>query len=55
MIQVDGVPLVGSENMSDTSWTKNREVGALLFEQDPSSKIHTQYEADWVAGQDTAP
>jgi phosphatidylserine/phosphatidylglycerophosphate/cardiolipin synthase-like enzyme len=53
MIMADGVPMVGSENMSQTSWTKNREVGALLFERDPASKIQVQYEADWAAAVET--
>ena len=51
MIQADGVALVGSENMSDTSWTMNREVGELIFEPTPAGQIHTQYEADWAAAQ----
>jgi len=49
MIQADGVALVGSENMSITSFTKNREVGALVFEPGPAGLIHAQYEADWAA------
>ncbi len=53
MIQADGIALVGSENMSDTSLTKNREVGELIFEPTPAGEIHTQYEADWAAGQST--
>jgi phosphatidylserine/phosphatidylglycerophosphate/cardiolipin synthase-like enzyme len=51
MIQADGIALVGSENMSTTSWTKNREVGALVFEPEAAAKIKTQYDADWAAGQ----
>ena len=51
MIKADGVALVGSENMSTTSLTKNREVGALVFETDPVAKIAAQYELDWAAGQ----
>jgi len=51
MIQADGVALVGSENMSDTSLTKNREVGELIFEPTPAGQIHAQYEADWAAAQ----
>ena len=49
MIQADGVALVGSENMSNTSFTMNREVGALVFEPGPAGQIHDQYEADWAA------
>jgi cardiolipin synthase len=51
MIQADGVAMVGSENMSVTSWTKNREVGGLLFESTPAGAVHAQYEKDWAAAQ----
>ncbi len=51
MIQADGIALVGSENMSTTSLTRNREVGELIFEPDPADQIHAQYELDWAAGQ----
>jgi phosphatidylserine/phosphatidylglycerophosphate/cardiolipin synthase-like enzyme len=51
MIQADGIALVGSENMSTTSWTKNREVGALIFETVPAGAVHDRYEADWAAAQ----
>jgi HKD family nuclease len=51
MIQADGVAMVGSENMSLTSLTKNREVGALIFETEPANLVHTQYEADWASAQ----
>ncbi|MEO8702811.1 MAG: DVUA0089 family protein [Kofleriaceae bacterium] len=49
MIQADGVALVGSENMSLTSFTKNREVGALVFEPVPAGVIHDRFDADWAA------
>ena len=51
MIRADGVAMVGSENMSVTSLTKNREVGALLFETEPSAQVAAQYELDWAAGE----
>jgi phosphatidylserine/phosphatidylglycerophosphate/cardiolipin synthase-like enzyme len=51
MIQADGVALVGSENMSETSLTLNRELGALLFEPEPAGRVHAQYEADWANAQ----
>ena len=51
MVMVDGVALVGSENMSTTSWTKNREVGGLIFEPEAAAVIHAQYEKDWAAAQ----
>jgi cardiolipin synthase A/B len=52
MIQADGIAHVGSENMSRTSWTLNREVGAQIFEAAPAGVIHDQFEADWVAAVD---
>ncbi len=48
LIVADGVTFVGSENMSLTSLTKNREVGALVFEPGAADGIKTQFEADWV-------
>ena len=39
IIIADGVAHVGSENMSTTSLTKNREVGAFVFEPGPLAKI----------------
>jgi phosphatidylserine/phosphatidylglycerophosphate/cardiolipin synthase-like enzyme len=51
MIEADGVAMVGSENMSITSLTKNREVGALLAETAPAATVHAQYELDWAAGE----
>lgn len=42
---------IGSENMSTTSLTKNREVGLLVFEPVPAGRVHAQYEADWAAAQ----
>jgi len=50
MLQADGVALIGSENMSTTSWTKNREVGELIFEPAAAAIVHAQYEKDWAAG-----
>jgi len=49
LIIADTVAFVGSENMSFTSLTKNREVGALVFEPTPFMPIKTQFEADWTA------
>jgi cardiolipin synthase A/B len=48
LIIADGVAFVGSENMSPTSFTQNREVGELVFEPDQVQIIQTQYEADWA-------
>ncbi len=47
LIMADGVAFVGSENMSFTSLTKNREVGALVFEPQAAALIDTQFESDW--------
>ncbi len=50
LITADGVPFVGSENMSLTSLTRNREVGALVFEPSAASVVTQQFENDWNAG-----
>jgi len=50
LIISDGVELVGSENFSQTSLTRNREVGALVLEPAPAQVIRQQFEADWAAG-----
>jgi len=50
LIVSDGVALVGSENFSQTSLTRNREVAALVFEPAAAEKIRQQFEADWAAG-----
>jgi len=49
LIIADGVAFIGSENFSLTSLTKNREVGALLFEPAEAQMSRTQFEADWSA------
>jgi phosphatidylserine/phosphatidylglycerophosphate/cardiolipin synthase-like enzyme len=49
LIIADGVAFVGSENMSPTSLTKNREVGALALESTEVSVIQTRFESDWAA------
>jgi len=51
LIVADGVPFVGSENMSFTSLTRNREIGALVFEPAAAAVITSQFTADWAAGQ----
>ncbi len=48
LIIADGVVFVGSENMSLTSLTKNRELGALVAEPTPAGVIKTQFESDWT-------
>lgn len=50
LITADGVPFVGSENMSFTSLTRNREVGALVFEPSAAQVVTNQFETDWNVG-----
>jgi phosphatidylserine/phosphatidylglycerophosphate/cardiolipin synthase-like enzyme len=49
LIIADEVAFVGSENMSFTSFAKNREVGALAFEPSTFAPIKQQFEADWTS------
>lgn len=49
LIIADGVAFIGSENYSLTSLTKNREVGALIFEPSQAAIVKTQFDADWAA------
>lgn len=46
----DGVAFVGSENFSQSGLTRNREVGALVFEPAAAERIRQQFETDWAAG-----
>ncbi|MEO8841796.1 MAG: phospholipase D-like domain-containing protein [Kofleriaceae bacterium] len=48
LIIADGVAFVGSENMSPTSFTQNREVGALALEPDQVALIQAQFDSDWA-------
>jgi phosphatidylserine/phosphatidylglycerophosphate/cardiolipin synthase-like enzyme len=47
LIIADSVAFVGSENYSFTSLSKNREVGALVFEPAAFMPIQTQFNTDW--------
>ncbi len=47
LIVADSVAFVGSENMSFTSLSKNREVGALVFEPSAFTAIQSQFNTDW--------
>lgn len=47
LVIADQVAFVGSENMSYTSFSKNREVGALAFEPSAYMPIQTQFDSDW--------
>ena len=49
LIVADNVAFVGSENMSYTSLSKNREVGVLVFEPSAYQTIQTQFDTDWNA------
>jgi phosphatidylserine/phosphatidylglycerophosphate/cardiolipin synthase-like enzyme len=48
LIIADEVAFVGSQNMSFTSLTRNREVGALVFEPSAFAPIQTQFDTDWA-------
>ncbi len=48
LLIADGVAFVGSENMSSTSLSQNREVGGLVLEPDQVQVIQTQFDADWA-------
>jgi phosphatidylserine/phosphatidylglycerophosphate/cardiolipin synthase-like enzyme len=47
LLIANDVAFVGSENMSFTSLSKNREVGALVFEPSAFGAIKTQFDTDW--------
>lgn len=49
LLIADGVAFVGSENFSQTALTKNREVGAFVFEPAPVAVIQQQFDADYAA------
>lgn len=51
LLIADGVAFVGSENFSTNALTRNREIGALIFEPTPANTIRQQFEADWTASQ----
>ncbi len=49
-IMVDGVrAYIGSENISYTSLTKNREIGIVLSDVPAMTSIGTTFETDWTA------
>lgn len=49
LIIADGVAFVGSQNLSNTALTRNREAGALVFEPAPAQLIRNQFESDWAS------
>ena len=50
LIIADGVPFVGSQNLSTNAIENNREVGVLVTDTEAAGIIATQFEADWAAG-----
>lgn len=48
LIISDGIAFVGSQNLSSTALSGNREVGALVFEPGPEQLIQHQFDADWA-------
>ncbi len=50
LVLADGVPFVGSENLSYNALENNREVGVLVTEPGPAATIQQQFEADWAQG-----
>ena len=50
LIVADGVPLVGSHNMSFTSINSNREVGAMVLDPTAAATILATFESDWNSG-----
>jgi cardiolipin synthase len=49
LIIADGVAFVGSENFSISGLTKNREVGAIVFEPASAAVMIQQFDSDWAA------
>lgn len=49
LVIADGIAFVGSENMSLTSLSKNRELGVLVLEPSQQAVIKASFESDWTA------
>ena len=49
LVIADGTALVGSQNLSPTSLSDNREVGVLVTEPAPVGTLRAQLDADWAA------
>jgi phosphatidylserine/phosphatidylglycerophosphate/cardiolipin synthase-like enzyme len=47
LVIADGTAFVGSQNFSPTALSRNREVGALVFEPAAEAVIAQQFESDW--------
>lgn len=50
LVMVDGVPFVGSQNLSYTSLNDNREIGLMVAESAPATAVVEQFELDWQRG-----
>jgi phosphatidylserine/phosphatidylglycerophosphate/cardiolipin synthase-like enzyme len=48
LVIADGTAFVGSQNLSPTALTHNREVGALVFEPAAEAVVEPQFESDWT-------
>jgi phosphatidylserine/phosphatidylglycerophosphate/cardiolipin synthase-like enzyme len=48
LVLADGVGFVGSQNLSSTSLSDNREVGVLVTESAPVATLQAQLDADWL-------
>lgn len=50
LVIADGVPLIGSQNMSFTSLNRNREIGAIVGAESAAQVARQQLESDWALG-----
>jgi phosphatidylserine/phosphatidylglycerophosphate/cardiolipin synthase-like enzyme len=50
LVLSDGMPLVGSHNMSFTSLTQNREIGVVITNETAAAAARAQFAQDWAAG-----
>jgi phosphatidylserine/phosphatidylglycerophosphate/cardiolipin synthase-like enzyme len=50
LVVADGIPFVGSQNMSFTSLNENREIGVIITAETPAAAARGQFDTDWAAG-----
>lgn len=50
LVIADGVPFVGSQNLSTNALENNREVGVIVTEPTPAATVVAQFEQDWANG-----
>jgi len=50
LVVADGLPYVGSINLSNNSLNNNREVGVVVTDQTAAETAAAQFEQDWQAG-----